>query len=490
MATAGAKLGPLVQDPISRRVGDTITASPSHVRNALFARRFMVVVVDLLSIWCGGLIAIALRFPLHSESTVGTHGAFLLLYSGLVILFCNTQKLYSGAQFLSSKQETMAITRALALASILLTTFIYVSGLKTISRFVVALTMLLGLVSIAGSRYWRRRRLQSAAADGFICRNVLIVGTDLAAQTLREYLQHNRCFGYVAVGFIVADADDFHFTKDVLGSVSDLAEIARARFIDEVIISTANRTAVKCAIAEARACGLGVRVLPDLYDGLAWGAPVEYVGLLPTICLHQKRIPALALMIKRGMDVILSSAALLVLSPLIAAIALAVKFDSPGPVFYTSDRVGRKGRNFGCHKFRTMVRNADNMLAQLRHLNERDGILFKISNDPRITPVGRFLRKYSLDELPQFWNVLKGDMSLVGPRPPIAAEVRQYQVDHLKRLDVMPGITGLWQVEARTNPSFDSYIALDMEYVDRWNLLLDLRILVRTAAVVFAGTGR
>jgi len=130
------------------------------------------------------------------------------------------------------------------------------------------------------------------------------------------------------------------------------------------------------------------------------------------------------------------------------------------------------------------------MLAQLRHLNERDGILFKISNDPRITPVGRFLRKYSLDELPQFWNVLKGDMSLVGPRPPIAAEVRQYQVDHLKRLDVMPGITGLWQVEARTNPSFDSYIALDMEYVDRWNLLLDLRILVRTAAVVFAGTGR
>jgi lipopolysaccharide/colanic/teichoic acid biosynthesis glycosyltransferase len=137
-----------------------------------------------------------------------------------------------------------------------------------------------------------------------------------------------------------------------------------------------------------------------------------------------------------------------------------------------------------------MVRNADNMLAQLRHLNERDGILFKISNDPRITPVGRFLRKYSLDELPQFWNVLKGDMSLVGPRPPIAAEVRQYQVDHLKRLDVMPGITGLWQVEARTNPSFDSYIALDMEYVDRWNLLLDLRILVRTAAVVFAGTGR
>jgi exopolysaccharide biosynthesis polyprenyl glycosylphosphotransferase len=378
----------------------------------------------------------------------------------------------------------------MALASLLLTTVIYASGLKTISRFVVTLTMLLGLVTIAGSRYLRRRRLQSAAADGFICRNVLIVGTDLAAQALHEYLQQHRYLGYVAVGFIAADANDVHLTKDVLGSVRDLAEIARARFIDEVIISTDNRAAVKFAIAEARACGLGVRVVPDLYDGLAWGAPVEYVGLLPTICLNQKRIPALTLMIKRGMDVILSSAALLVLSPLIAAVALAVKFDSPGPVFYTSDRVGRKGRRFGCHKVRTMVRDADNMLAQLRHLNERDGVLFKISNDPRITRAGRFLRKYSLDELPQLWNVLKGDMSLVGPRPPIAAEVRQYQLDHLKRLDVMPGITGLWQVEARSNPSFASYIALDIEYVDRWNLLLDLRILLKTAAVVVAGTGR
>jgi lipopolysaccharide/colanic/teichoic acid biosynthesis glycosyltransferase len=137
-----------------------------------------------------------------------------------------------------------------------------------------------------------------------------------------------------------------------------------------------------------------------------------------------------------------------------------------------------------------MVRDAEQMRANLESLNERDGVLFKITDDPRITRIGRFLRKYSLDELPQLWNVLKGDMSLVGPRPPLAAEVEQYELDHFKRLDVMPGITGLWQVEARTNPSFASYIALDMEYVDRWDLLLDLRILLRTAAVVVAGTGR
>jgi exopolysaccharide biosynthesis polyprenyl glycosylphosphotransferase len=398
-----------------------------------------------------------------------------------------------GAQFRSSKQETIAVARAIIMASMLLTAFIYASGLKRwlmISRVVVVLTMVLSLAAIAGSRWLRRRRLQSATADGFICRNVLIIGTGLAAQTVYQYLRQHRYLGYVAAGFIAADADDVHLAKDVLGSMRNLAEIARARFIDEVIISTENRAAVKLAINEARACGLGVRVVPDLYDGLAWGAPVEYVGQFPTICLDQRRIPALALMIKRGLDVIWSAAGLLVLSPLIAAVALVVKLDSPGPVFYTSDRVGRKGTIFGCHKFRTMVRNADEMLAKLQHLNERDGILFKISNDPRITKVGRFLRKYSLDELPQLWNVLKGDMSLVGPRPPIAAEVRQYELDHLKRLDVLPGITGLWQVEARTNPSFASYIALDMEYVDCWNLLLDLRILLKTAAVVVAGTGR
>jgi exopolysaccharide biosynthesis polyprenyl glycosylphosphotransferase len=490
MATFGAKLSPILEDPIFDGPAGDAGVSPQHVRNDLLPRRIMVVVVDLLCIWCAGLIAIGLRFPLRIQWTEGTHAAFLLLYSGLIILFCNTQKLYSGLQFHSSKEETIAVTRAVALASILLTTFIYASGLKTISRFVETLTILLSLVAIAGFRYLRRRRLQRAAADGLICRNVLIVGTGVTAQALYRHLQKHRYLGYVAAGFVTTDADEGNSTHNVLGSMRNLGEIARAQFIDEIIISTDNRPAAKLAIAGARACGLSVRVIPDLYDGLAWGAPFEYVGPFPTICLHQKQIPAFALMIKRGIDIILSVAGLLVLSPLIAAIALAIKLDSPGPVFYTADRVGRKGGRFGCHKFRTMIRDADNMLAQLQHLNERDGILFKISNDPRITRLGRFLRKYSLDELPQLWNVVKGDMSLVGPRPPIAAEVRQYELDHLKRLDVKPGITGLWQVEARTNPSFASYIALDMEYVDRWDLLLDVRILLKTAAVVVAGTGR
>ncbi len=490
MVTVGAKIRPVVQAPESFGIGETTVAS-SQVFNALFTRRVILVLIDLSSIWCGALIALALRFPLHiiDHGTLESHAAFLLLYSGLMILFCNTQKLYADAQFRSSAKESIAVTRAMAMASLLLTAVIYISGLKTISRFVVVLTMLMSVSAIAATRYLRRRNLQTATADGFKCRNVVIVGTGPSAQTLLRYLREHRYLGYVAAGFVTVERD-VQPAEDVLGSISNLAEIARARFIDEVIVSTENRTAAKFAIAKARACNLGVRVIPDLYDGLAWGAPIDFVGQFPSICLDQKRIPAIALTIKRGMDVIWSAAALLILSPLIGAIALAIKLDARGPVFYTSGRVGRKGKIFGCHKFRTMVVNADELRSKLEHLNERDGVLFKISNDPRITRVGRFLRKYSLDELPQLWNVLKGDMSLVGPRPPLASEVKQYELDHLRRLDVLPGITGLWQVEARTNPSFASYIALDIQYVDRWNLFLDLRILLKTAAVVVAGTGK
>jgi exopolysaccharide biosynthesis polyprenyl glycosylphosphotransferase len=232
-----------------------------------------------------------------------------------------------------------------------------------------------------------------------------------------------------------------------------------------------------------------LRVIPDLYNGLAWNSPIEYIGQFPTIPLHCGEVPELALMLKRLFDIAFSGLLLILLSPLLLTIAIAIKLDSSGPVFYFSERIGKKGRVFRCTKFRTMVRDAEKKREEVMHMNERDGILFKISNDPRITRFGRFLRKYSLDELPQFFNVLHGDMSIVGPRPPIGSEVREYQLSHLRRLDVTPGVTGLWQVQARQDPSFDSYISLDVAYIENWSLWLDLKIILRTVGVVFAGTG-
>ena len=211
--------------------------------------------------------------------------------------------------------------------------------------------------------------------------------------------------------------------------------------------------------------------------------------VLPLDRFEFGRAPECGRLLKRTLDIVLSSLALIILSPLLVAIAATVRLDSRGPSIYFSERVGKKGRVFRCIKFRTMVLDAESLLDDLRHMNERNGILFKMSNDPRITRIGRYLRKYSLDELPQFVNVLRGDMSIVGPRPPLAGEVREYSADHLRRLDVTPGITGLWQVHARQDASFESYISLDLSYIDNWSVWLDFKIILRTIGVVFSGTG-
>ena len=196
-----------------------------------------------------------------------------------------------------------------------------------------------------------------------------------------------------------------------------------------------------------------------------------------------------ALALKRMLDVTGAATALIVLLPALALIALLIKLDSPGPIFYCAYRAGRKGRLFRCCKFRTMVPNADDLKACLRHQNERHGPFFKIARDPRITRLGGYLRRYSLDELPQLWNVLKGEMSLVGPRPHPADDVAGYKAEHHARLTVTPGITGLWQVTARRDPSFRRGLELDLEYIRNWSLGLDFRILLRTLLEVVSGSG-
>jgi lipopolysaccharide/colanic/teichoic acid biosynthesis glycosyltransferase len=197
----------------------------------------------------------------------------------------------------------------------------------------------------------------------------------------------------------------------------------------------------------------------------------------------------LGYLLKRIMDVVLSAIALVLLWPLMLVIAIAIKLESSDRVIYPSLRLGERGRRFVCYKFRTMVAGANELKDSLRRLNQRRGPFFKIADDPRVTRFGRFLRKYSLDELPQFWNVLKGDMSLVGPRPHPVEDCAQYTSEHCRRLEVKPGVTGLWQVLARANPSFDICMTLDLAYIEKWNLFLDFMILMKTIPAVLAGEG-
>ena len=416
---------------------------------------------------------------------------YLLWYGLSVIFFTRSYGLYGPIQNRSGLHEQRMTVQATFIAGLLLCGALYLKREVFISRAAVIVTVLLTAVLLSIRRYIWRRMEYNRFREGLETRNVLIVGAGRVAHALRNHLESLNHLGYRFKGFVaLTEREAESGDTDVIGDVRNALSLARSLFVDEIFFSVpAEKKLVIGLVEEARAMGIDVRVVPDLYDGLAWNAPVEYIGQFPTIPLHRRDFPAGSFLLKRLLDFSLSTGALLLLSPIMLCIGLAVRFGSQGPVFYKAARIGRKGRTFSCYKFRTMVTNADRLKADLAHMNEREGVLFKIVNDPRITKVGRLLRKYSLDELPQLLNVVKGDMSLVGPRPPIASEVEQYDLAHLRRLDVLPGITGLWQVEARQDPSFDSYISLDTAYVENWSFLLDIKILVRTVAVVLGGTG-
>ncbi len=465
--------------------------------------RTFLSIADFFLVWLAGFIAWWMRFaggfPAISAHdywrVTGHHWAFLYLYSVLFLLFAYKRRLYVPPRRPEFMQQALDVVRVSLTASFALTAFIYASGDKTISRGVLGGTLILSVILLIA---WRAF-LQFPGVGGLTeARNVLIVGAGPAGKALQKYLEDTPQLGYSVKGFVdrrlrprEPGPSNSGLAQPMLGAVSDLESIIRIHFIDEVLVTLPSaRDLIKEVVARARLFGTQVRVVPDLYDGLALGAPIESVGQFPTVTVHSRAIPALQLTIKRSTDAILSAIALLLLSPFFLLIAILIKCDSEGPVFYNSVRLGKKGNTFVCHKFRTMVADAESRKESLQHLNERDGILFKISNDPRITKLGRFLRKWSLDELPQLWNVLKGDMSLVGPRPPIPDEFKRYAVEHLRRLEVVPGLTGLWQVYSRQSASFDDYIKLDIEYVDSWSVWLDITLIAKTFYVVLAGTGR
>ena len=481
--------------------GSAASESSSQPRRRVGHRQWLFVLADLGWILSGAMLALALRF----HSLVAHAAAFLLFehfllsasYAAFIVLLCHFEGLYSADHVMGQIEELWAVVKSVFIATVLLSGVVFVSGAKEASRLVVLVTGVLALFGMTGWRLFRRWSLQRAIADGVTCHNVLIVGTDSVALSLSRYLNEHTHLGFVVVGHLSIDAGASETQcktiiggRDAaLGTTSELKDLCRKYFADEIFVCAGDRDVVLRAIADARECGVGVRVIPDMYDGAALGARLQHIGEFPTLALVLRSIPAVSMRLKRAFDITVAILCLLILAPLMIVLAVIIKLESAGPVLYKSTRVGRKGRSFICYKYRTMAADAERRKAELSHLNERSQILFKIVNDPRITRVGRILRKYSLDELPQLWNVVKGEMSLVGPRPPIDSEVAKYPSEYLRRLEVAPGITGLWQVEARNHPSFERYIGLDLYYVEHWSFVLDLHILLRTVRVVFTGTG-
>ena len=276
-----------------------------------------------------------------------------------------------------------------------------------------------------------------------------------------------------------------------MGTTADIPELINHYAVDEVIVTLPWHSHRKI-VEVMRACErrqTRTRIVPDLFQITLSTVVVDNLDGIPLLGVQEPRLSAWQYVLKRVLDVVVASVALLLLSPFLLLIGLAVRLDSHGAVIFRQERVGRGGKLFTCFKFRSMVTNAEARLDELADQNQATGPLFKIKEDPRQTRVGRFLRRTSLDELPQLLNVLLGDMSLVGPRPAILSEVQKYDPWHMRRIEVSPGITGLWQVSGRSDLSFDEMVLLDIYYIENWSPMLDLRILFKTIPTVLFARG-
>ena len=478
------------------------TRKRSAGRRIGYFRQGSYVAIDIALVCLGAVAAYGARFgfaqylgiegasaqELVRHAYTHAYPAFLLLYVVLIVMACMSQHLYRTSREIRALEESVKVAKAVGFATALLVLFVFVSGNKEISRVVVVTAGVANIGTLAGWRYAKRLYVLKRARRGEGVSRALIIGAGKVGQTLAAWLENNRHLGYSVCGFL-----DVHPNGDarVLGSIHDLKKVALEQFVDQLFVTLpADREVVKEIWVEARRLRLNLNVVPDIYDGLGWRAPLRSIGGFPMIELHGQPIPAFGLAVKRIIDVVGASVGLILAAPLLALAAFWIRLDSRGPVFYAGLRVGKKGKKFHCYKLRTMVDDADAHKETLRGANERNGPCFKMEHDPRVTRCGRWLRKYSIDELPQLVNVLRGNMSLVGPRPHPVDDCERYTFEHLRRLDVKPGVTGLWQVKARQDPSFDKTMALDLDYIENWNVRMDLGILLKTIPVIVRANGR
>lgn len=368
------------------------------------------------------------------------------------------------------------------------------------SRLFLFVFAALAIAGLLTSRMSLRTYKVKRYVAGHYVRNVVIVGTaERVADLARHFRRQVPLYAYRVTGVLTPDAPNAAAASDVprLGAPSALGELLIHQPINDVVAvqSLEHADWLTDVIAQCDYLRVTLHIIPEallsaeLRDLRAPRS--NSVLALPAITLHPVESDGSQLFVKRLFDLVVASLALVVLSPVFLAIALLIKLTTPGlPVFYRWNVVGYKGRRFTGYKFTTMQADADDRKAELDHLNEMGGPVFKIRNDPRMTPLGRWLRKFSLNELPQLWSVVRGDMSLVGPRPAFPHELGKYEYWQKRKLSVRPGITCLWQVSGRNAISdFDEWVRLDLEYIENWSLWLDVKILVWTVGAVFRGTG-
>ncbi|MDQ3747591.1 MAG: sugar transferase [Acidobacteriota bacterium] len=457
------------------------------------------------------------------------YAGVLLFVVPIRLIMLIYQRVYRLQGAFSYINEFIKIFKAVSVGSLLIIafTFLFRGGFAfrdfSYSRGVFALDFIISLVIFSAFHLGLRRLQTLVRAKDINLIPTLIVGTNAEAeQTIRE-LQERTDLGYRVVGVIATENTEKHEGKpknfsvrsvnsvakkfldvETVGTLDDLPDVIRELEIQEVIITDSRVPSEKlfeAMIQIGREQRVEFRLAPSMFNFLPQKTSVEQIGVLPMVRLFREPLSEAERFTKRAFDILISAVLLVLLSPVWIVISILIKFDSRGSVLFKQERVGMDGRKFLCYKFRTMKTDADEELHRQAYRKNIEGaveanagddekpVFGKVKNDPRVTPFGRFLRRTSLDELPQFLNVLIGDMSIVGARPPIPYEVEDYDIKHRKRLDMKPGITGLWQVSGRNRLTFEEMVQIDLYYIENWSLWLDLKIILLTLPAILRGDG-
>jgi exopolysaccharide biosynthesis polyprenyl glycosylphosphotransferase len=401
---------------------------------------------------------------------------------------------YDQRLFGSGSEEFRRVGRAGLVLLALLGFISYAAGLD-LSRALVVIAVPALTVVTSVERYVSRRLVQRQRKQGRCLKRVVVVGRGGAVLELVERLRRTQHAGLDVVAVCVTPDDRSRVSEAVdlpVAGLQDVLATAALTSADAVAVTSASETAsqyLRTLSWQLEGTGLELLVAPGLVEVAGPRLHLRPFDGLPLLSVEQPRFSGWKRVVKGGIDRTASLAALVVLLPVFLLIALAVRQSGPGPVFYRQQRVGLGGVPFTMLKFRSMVTGADQQVAGLSDGNDADGLLFKMRADPRVTPVGRWLRRLSLDELPQLVNVLRGDMSLVGPRPPLPTEVARYDTSVSRRLLVKPGLTGLWQISGRSDLAWEEAVRLDLRYVENWSLAMDMSILWRTARAVVSASG-
>lgn len=462
----------------------------------------MVVLSDVVLINVAFLLAYAVRYRLQLfrpvepefDNPIDVYFPFMIVLTILLIVAYKIDNVYVPRRLGLWIDQMSRLVRSTMIAMLIMISITFIYQPFFYSRLIYLYDIILTLVLLGLGRFLWGLLLGLLRKRGIGVVRVLIVGAGEVGRTVIRTVMAQPEFGYQIVALVDDHVDS---TTLMIGPVpalegtQHLPQIVAEKNIDEVVValpwSDHKRILEIFRLCEQQS--VRVRTVPDLFQLSLNRVDVEDLGGVPLIGLKPAAIKGASLFVKRAMDVILGCLSVLITSPLMALLIIAIKLDSPGPIIFRQKRVGMRGQEFVVYKFRSMREGADQEKVKLLDLNEMNGPLFKMREDPRITRMGRFMRRSSLDELPQLWNVLRGEMSLVGPRPHTSLEVAQYQAWQKQVLEAPPGLTGLAQVSGRSQLSFDEQCLLDIYYIENWSPALDIKILLRTIPKILSGEG-